>query len=158
MSDLPQRHEDDLAQIKISDPARKNLTRVCKKLRCHEHVIMDLVAMLLASSMEHKHVTKKQGRTNVRTGDGAYSYSTHISQDSLRILRPYLATLGISIADAMTDALCHVSSTKSIGFLQPLNCRNMSHFRRPLFRIEQGQPPTQIKEVTVDKAPKAAVA
>lgn len=157
MSNTPQRHEDDLTEIKISNDARKNLTRVCKKIHCHEHVIIDLAVMLLASALERKKVAKKDGRVNVRAGGGGYEYTTHVSHDSLRILKPYLATLGITIADAITDALCHVSSTKGIGYLQPLNCRNMSHFRRPLFRIEQGLPPTQIKEAPVDKSPKAAV-
>ena len=103
----------------------------------------------MATALASRHVAKKKGRTSVRAGGHLYDYTTHVSHSSLRVLKPYLGTLGVSVADALTDSLTHVSSNNTIGTIQPLNVRQMSHFRRPLFRIEQGQPPTGVKKAEV---------
>jgi len=146
MPDPTRPHEDDLITVHISEAASQVLRRAAKRIRADEHAIVDFAANLILGSLLYYNVKPTAERGPIRPGGKDYPHTTVISKELAYRIRPYLCTLGVQLSDAINDCITHISMRPNIQSFHHANVRTMGHFRQPLFRIEQGQPPTRVKE------------
>jgi len=129
----------ELVAIKVDRLIAANLRRKAKNLKIDPHVLVDLTAQFLLSSLQERteNIPEPRGRMRVNSESDGFDDTTFISKHIAKEVHPYAAYFDVSLSRLISEALSKMGP--NITRLLPINCRSMSSLRATLFKLENGR-------------------